>query len=227
MSFFVGVTMCLTSFWPGVMLAGHKSIVIHMLQHILVAMMAPILIVQAKPLTLILKILPVRYARILTSFLKSPLLKFISHPFAALILNTGGMMVLYLTPLYALSLENPLLHIIVHVHLIFAGYLFVWSLIGADAVPRRPALGTRIAAAFLSIALHAFTSKFMYAYLYPRNISSSAEEVREAAKLMYYGGDLAEMIVVIILFYSWYASETTFGPSVQRSTLPLKALARC
>jgi putative membrane protein len=176
-----------------------------MVQHLLIAMFAPIFLVLGQPITLALRALPVKVARIGTLSLKSYVFRTLTHPVTALLLNTGGMFVLYLTPLYNRSLPSPTMHHLIHVHFLLAGFLFTWSMIGTDPVPHRPSYKMRAFVLFLSIGLHAFLSKFMYAYLFPRNSLYAEEEIRAAAKLMYYWGDLAELTVVILLFIGWYA----------------------
>lgn len=44
----------------------------------------------------------------------------------------------------------------------------------------------------------------MYAYLMPRNTPHADDEIRSAAKLMYYGGDATELLILIALFSIWY-----------------------
>nr|MBI1228945.1 hypothetical protein [Cytophagales bacterium] len=66
-------------------------------------------------------------------------------------LNIGGMYVLYLTPLYVLSLTNPWLHHLIHLHFLLAGYLFSWSIIGPDPVPNRPSIRFRMIVLFLQL----------------------------------------------------------------------------
>jgi putative membrane protein len=128
----------------------------------------------------------------------------------------GGMYLLYLTPLYVESLSNPFLHYIIHFHFLAAGFLFTWSMIGQEPVAKRPTFHVRVLLLFISIAAHAFLSKFMYAYLYPLNSPHNNDQVREAAKLMYYWGDLSELLLATILFGMWYKkrnSNVTASPS--------------
>jgi len=81
-----------------------------------------------------------------------------------------------------------------------SGYLFTWAIIGPDAVPGRPGLRTRGLALFLGIAAHAFLGKYMYAQLLPHGSPFSADAIRTAAKIMYYWGDLAELILAAFFF---------------------------
>jgi putative membrane protein len=198
-AFLLGIAMI-----PTLMQWAHHDLRGHMVQHLLIGMFAPIFLVLGAPITLVLKILPVKLARAISSILKSKVFYCLSHPLIALLFNMGGMYFLYLTPLYIQSLANPSLHYIIHVHFLAAGYLFTWSLIGPDPAPKRPGLRLRLFVLFISIAAHAFLSKFMYAKLLPLNSPYSAEQIREGAKLMYYWGDLAEVFLLIALFTLWY-----------------------
>ena len=207
-SFMTGILLLCFALSPGVMEWGHVDMRGHMVQHLLIAMFAPIFIVLGAPLTLALKSLSVEISRKLTSFMKTGFFKIISHPVSAFILNTGGMYLLYLTPLYNLSLNNPFLHYFIHLHFFAAGYLFTWAMIGPDPAPEKPGLRLRVLVLFLSMAAHAFLSKLMYAYLLPFNSPHSAEQIREGAKLMYYWGDLSELVLAIVLFTGWYRNRS-------------------
>ena len=175
-----------------------------MLQHLLLGMLAPIALVLGAPATLAISTLPKQASKVLSSLLNSIFFHILSHPITALVLNIGGMYVLYLTPLYNNLQNNPALLHAVHFHFLLAGYLFTWSMIGPDPAPRRPKLTTRGFILFLSIAAHAFLSKLMYAFNYPKNSIHSKAEIQEAAKIMYYGGDLTELLIIIALFAIWY-----------------------
>lgn len=186
---------------------AHHHFSLHMVQHLLIGMFAPIALVMAAPVSLLLRSIPTRVAKQLIRLLHSRLFYGLSHPFTALALNMGGMYLLYLTPLYVLSLNNVAIHYLVHWHFLMAGYLFTWSLIGIDPAPRRPSYKLRMFFLFCSIAAHALLAKLMYGYLLPKGAGYSAAEIQQAAQLMYYAGDLAELIIAIILFNRIYAQN--------------------
>lgn len=114
------------------------------------------------------------------------------------------MYLLYLTPLYNATFTYPFLHHFIHLHFLLAGYLFAWSIAGLDPAPKRPGFNSRLIILFSSIAAHAYLSKFMYAYLYPLDAPHSAEQIKSGAKLMYYGGDFSEVLLIIAFFWAWY-----------------------
>jgi putative membrane protein len=203
-SFVGGVCLLGVAMLPSLAKFAHQDVRGHMIQHLLIGMLSPLGLVLGAPITLALKTLPVKAGRVVTTVLRSRPFHLLSHPVAALLLNIGGMYLLYLTPLYALTLTQPYLHHAVHLHFLAAGCLFTWSVAGPDPAPRRPGLRTRLIVLFMSIAAHASLSKFMYAYLWPRNTPHPEDQIRAAAKLMYYGGDLAELLLLIALFAMWY-----------------------
>jgi putative membrane protein len=171
-------------------------------------MLAPLGLVLGAPMTLLLRTLAPPAARRVTRVLVSRPLQVLSHPATALVLNIGGMYVLYLTPLYAATLTSPLLHHLVHFHFLAAGYLFVWSILaGPDPAPHAPGMWVRLGVLFVSTAAHATLGKLMYGFLWPRGTHHGTEEIQAAAQLMYYGGDLAEVLLVVALFAMWYRAR--------------------
>ena len=184
---------------------AHADLRGHMLQHLLIGMFAPLGLVLAAPVTLTLRTLSVPAARRVTGFLRSRPLRALAHPVTALVLNIGGMYLLYMTPLYAATLASPALHHLVHFHFLAAGYLFTWAILaGPDPAPHPPGMRMRLGVLFLSMAAHAMLGKLMYGYLWPRGTFHGAGEIRVAAQLMYYGGDLAEVLLAVALFMRWY-----------------------
>jgi putative membrane protein len=203
-AFVVGLGLLLIAFLPSIAHWAHQDLRGHMVQHLLIGMFAPVFLVLGQPLTLAMKASSVRFGRLLTVFLRHEVVYWISHPITALVLNIGVMYLLYLTPLYSMALTNPMLHHLIHIHFFVAGFVFAWSIMGSDPVPRRPGFGLRLGVLFISMATHAYLSKLMYAHLFPRNTHHTIMEIQEASKLMYYWGDLAELLLAIGLFYLWY-----------------------
>lgn len=202
--FTAGSLILATAFTPQAMDYAHHSFQGHMVQHLLIGMAAPIGLTLGAPVTLALKVLPRSTGRRMAMVLRSSFFHGLCHPVTALLLNTGGLFVLYLTPLFARTLTTPYLHPLVLLHFLLAGYLFTWSMIGPDPAPRKPKYALRLAVLFISMAAHAYLSKMMYAYTLPRNTLFTEEEIRAGAQLMYYGGDLTELLVLLALLTLWY-----------------------
>lgn len=203
-AFAAGVGLICAAMLPPVAPWAHGDLRGHMVQHLLLGMFAPIGLALGAPGTLLLRQVPVATARAITALLATPPLRILIHPITAALLDIGGMYVLYLTPLYALSQGNGAVHVLLHVHFVLSGYLFTWSIAGPDPAPHRPGMGLRLAVLFLATAAHAMLGKIMYGYGYPRGVAASRAEVEAAAQWMYYGGDLAELLLAAAFFALWF-----------------------
>jgi putative membrane protein len=161
-------------------------------------MVAPLGLVLGAPVTLLLRTLPVRTARRLSRVLRSRPLRVVTHPLTALLLTIGGLAALYFTPLYARTLAVPALHDLVLLHLLLSGALFAWAIAGPDPAPHRPPVRVRLVVLGVAIAAHAALAQLLYAGLYVQVPATDADR-QAAATLMYYGGDLAELLLAFAL----------------------------
>ena len=119
-----------------------------------------------------------------------------------LTLSVGGIAALYFTPLYRAASDSPALHSLIHMHFLLAGYLFAWVIAGPDPAPQRPSVYARLIFLGIAIAAHATISQLIYAGLYV-HVPATTEELRGAGSLMYYGGDIAELLLALALLTNW------------------------
>ncbi|MFF5081434.1 cytochrome c oxidase assembly protein [Actinoplanes sp. NPDC000266] len=173
----------------------------HMQQHLLIGMLAPLGLVLGAPVTLLLRTLPQPAARATARLLRNRFVHAVANPVVALTLNLGGLAVLFLTPLYAATTRSPALHLLVHVHFLLAGYLFAWVIAGPDPAPRRPSVPARLVILGVAIAFHSVLSQLMYAGVI--DLPIPADQRLGGAELMYYGGDIAELLLAAALVTGW------------------------
>lgn len=182
---------------------AHSNFRAHMSAHLLLGMLSPLLLLCAKPITLLLRTLSIPKARGLSRILKSRPLRFVSHPVTAAFLNIGGLYVLYLTDLFEVMHGSEWLYAFIHLHVFLAGYLFTMSIIYVDIAPHRYGFILRSAVLILALAAHKILAKLIYAA--PPAIVGKADG-EAGALLMYYGGDAIDLVLIIILCYHWYRS---------------------
>ncbi|TDC28893.1 cytochrome c oxidase assembly protein [Micromonospora sp. 15K316] len=200
---------------PALLPAGPAG---HMAQHLLIGMFAPLALVLGAPVTLLLRVAPPPVRRAVAGLLRARPLHVLAHPATAVLLSTGGLWLVLATPLYAAAESHRLLHHGLHLHYLLAGYLVAWSVAGPDPAPRRPGLPVRLGALLIASAGHSVLAKYLYAHadtLPPGLAERDADGLRAAARLMYYGGDLAELLLAIALFGAWYGrrwSRAKRGP---------------
>lgn len=184
---------------------GH-TFTAHMAQHLMAGMLAPVLLVVGRPLTLTLRALrPGRARRAVLAVTHSRPAGWVAAPAVAVVLDMGGLWLLYRTPLLAAAQHEPWLHAAVHVHVVAAGTLFAFAVCRLDPVRRRWSLPWRAGVLLLGGAAHAVLAKTLYATPPPGTWFTTGD-LRAGAQLMYYGGDLAELALAIVLAAQWYAA---------------------
>ncbi|WP_372459240.1 cytochrome c oxidase assembly protein [Alkalihalobacillus deserti] len=183
---------------------AHVDFTAHMLGHLLLGMLAPFLMVLAAPMTLLLRTINVSLARRLTRLLKSLPIRIVTNPIVASLLNVGGLWILYTSDLYKIMHENIILHVIIHVHVFLAGYVFTISMIYIDTTPHRTSYVYRSIVLVLTLAAHGILSKYIYVNP-PTGVFPAQAEI--GGMLMYYGGDAIDMMIIFILCLQWYKAS--------------------
>jgi putative membrane protein len=174
----------------------------HVLRHLMIGMVAPLGLVLGAPLTLLLRTVPRPWGRRIGRLLHTWPVRIVGHPLTALTLSIGGMVALYCTPLYEITAGNTVAHQLVHAHFFASGYLFAWVVAGPDPAPRRPSVPARLVLLGVAIVAHAVLSQLLYAGVIDV-AAVPAEARRGAAELMYYGGDLGELLLALAMMTAW------------------------
>lgn len=181
----------------------------HMTQHLVVGMAAPLLLVLGAPITLFLGSVHPPTGRFVMGLLRTRLVWVLTRPSVALALAVGPMAALYSTPLYGWATASAPSHVLLHAHFLAAGYLFAWVIAGSDPAPHRASVKARIVTIGVAVAIHATVSQLMYAGI-GLHVDAPPEQIRDGAALMYFGGDLIEILLALALLASWRTSQ---GPS--------------
>ncbi len=167
---------------------------LHVLQHLVVTMVAPVLLALGAPVTLALRALRTPTRRRLLALLASRYVGVISWPPVVVTLNVGGLYLVYLTGLGDHVHHVPWLHALVHVHMIAAGCLLAWLVVGVDPMPRPGVVG-RLGVVVVTGAAHDVLAKLLYA----RGWGADAE-------LMFYGGTAVDVLLAVVVMAQWYAA---------------------
>jgi putative membrane protein len=223
----VGRTGCLLAGAVCVLVAALPPVAIHdeyfpvhVAQHLLLAMIAPAFLALSAPMTLALRTVPPSGRRTLLALMHTRLVRLLSAPVTAVVLNLGGMYVLYLTGLYAAAQESESLHAAVHMHFFLAGCLFGWTVIGIDPVRRRAGVAIRLATLIVAAAGHDILAKLMYAHELPAGAGSIGARHR-GAEIMYYGGTLVDLALAAVLMAQWWhASGRELARAERRQAAP-------
>jgi putative membrane protein len=200
--FLAGCTVLAFALAPGLLPYPAGDFRGHMLQHLLIGMVAPTCLALGAPMSLVLRSVPVDRRHLAGAVLRSRAIHFLTRPAVVLTLNLGGLLALYATPLASVVNDYPAVHHLVHLHFLVSGYLFAWLIAGPDPAPRRPGVPARLVLLGVAIAAHSGLSQLMYAGVLG-GADVPAAELRGAATLMYYGGDIAELALAFALVATW------------------------
>ena len=166
----VGRTICWVLGWvlfvwatsgaPGIW--GRVLFSVHMVMHMAVAMIVPLLLVPGAPVTLALRALKARPDKtwgpreLLLQVVHSRAMRVLANPVVAAAFFFFSLALFYWTGLFELSLTTHTGHLLMLAHFLLTGYLFTWVLIGIDpGVPRWNPL-MLLVILFATISFHAF-----------------------------------------------------------------------
>ena len=186
---------------------------VHMVQHMLLQLVAAPLLLVGAPITLTLRVASPSWRRRFLAILHSPVVKAVSFPVVAWVLfaaTNGGW---HYSTLYNDALENQALHYVQHAHFLLAALLFWWPAIGADPSPWRLPHPVRLFYLFLAMPQQSFLGVSLLqasGVLYPHYITNirewgptPLEDQQLGGVIMWVVGDmafLAGMAVVVVLW---------------------------
>jgi putative copper resistance protein D len=209
---------------------------VHMVQHMVLSMIAPIFLALGGPVTLALRTLPRRPRRMLMAVLHSRIAKVLTFPLVAYGLFVVTPFALYFTGLYRLTLENEWVHELTHVHFILVGCLFFWPLLGVDPLPGRWPYPGRALLMFLSTPFHTVLGLTImqsvellggdyYPSLHLSWVDPAADQ-RLAGGILWAGGEIVSVTMLGVLVVQWMRQSERENRRIDRQLDREELLAR-
>jgi len=207
----------------------------HMVAHMLLSMLVPILLVLGAPVTLALRALPTAGRaeppgprEWLLAALHSRVSRFLTHPIVATVVFVAGFYGLYFGGLFDAAVSNHAAHLLMNVHFLLSGYLFYWVVIGVDPTPRPiPQLG-KVAMVFASLPLHAFFGvvlmgmQTVLGVTFYRSLGLSWHtdllgDQRLGGGIAWAAGEVPLVVVMIALLIQWRRSDQRDAKRLDRA----------
>lgn len=198
----------------------------HMVQHMLLSMVAPILMALGAPITLALRTLPPRPRGWLLAFLHSRYFRLISQPLIAFAFFLATPYALYLSGWYPATLTSTLVHEFTHVHFLVVGSLFFWPLIGLDPLPGRWPYPARALMMIISMPLHAvlgvivmqMAGRIATSYYEGLNLSWVTPEMDQqvGGGLLWASGDIISLLMLAAFVTQWIRSDERTAARIDR-----------
>ncbi|MFG3201333.1 cytochrome c oxidase assembly protein [Streptomyces sp. NPDC048192] len=196
---------------------------VHMIQHMIISMLSPILVLLGAPVTLALRALPTAGRgrtgprELLLALLHSRYMRIITHPAFTIPMFIASLYVLYFTPLFDFLMGSKTGHIAMMVHFFAVGMVFFWPIMGVDPGPHRPGYVMRMLELFAGMPFHAFfgialmmaSAPMVDTFTHPpASLGIDALSDQNAAGgIAWAFSEIPSVLVLIALLFQWYGSE--------------------
>ncbi|ROQ63182.1 putative copper resistance protein D [Streptomyces sp. 840.1] len=196
---------------------------VHMVQHMVISMLSPILLLLGAPVTLALRALPVAARgrkgprELLLMLLHSRYMKVITHPVFTIPLFIASLYGLYFTPLFDFLMGSTAGHLAMMVHFLGVGLVFFWPIMGIDPGPHRPGYLLRMLELFAGMPFHAFFGIALMMASQPmvevyKNPSASLgidalSDQNAAGGIAWAFSEIPSVLVLLALVFQWYRSD--------------------
>jgi len=202
----------------GIGVYDDQMLSVHMIQHMVLGMIAPVFLALGAPVTLALRVLPARPRGLLVAVLHSRIAKILAFPLVSFAIYVATPFALYFSGLYDLTLRHEWFHDLTHLHFLLAGCLFFWPLIGLDPLPGRWPYPARALLMLVSTPFHAVLGLTImnsttligggyYPSLHLAGVDAFADQ-RMAGGILWAGGEVVSVTMLAALVVQWIrASE--------------------
>ncbi|MEW5351879.1 cytochrome c oxidase assembly protein [Streptomyces sp. 16-176A] len=222
-AYVVGVLTVLLTMCTGLNDYGMVMFSVHMVQHMVISMLSPILILLGAPITLALRALPVAGRgrkgprELLLALLHSRYMRIVTHPAFTIPMFIASLYALYFTPLFDFLMGSRAGHIAMMVHFLAVGVAFFWPIMGVDPGPHRPGYLMRMLELFAGMPFHAFfgialmmgSTPMVKTFEHPpASLGIDALSDQSAAGgIAWAFSEVPSVLVLLALLFQWYRSE--------------------
>jgi putative copper resistance protein D len=127
---------------------------VHAVQHVLLGMAAPLLLVAGAPATLARRAGGPALRRRMAALPRHVIVRAIADPLVVGAAFTATLYALYLTPLYRITARQPIAHALLHAHFLAVGCLYASAVLGLDSLGRRRSPGLRLLVVAVGVPAH-------------------------------------------------------------------------
>jgi putative copper resistance protein D len=217
-AFLLGLAVIAIALMSGIDAYDTSLFSVHMVQHLLLALVAAPLIALGAPITLLLRAAtPEVRRRLILPVLHSRVLRVLSFPVVAWVVFAGVMWGTHFSPLFDASLENPIVHDLEHALYLGAGLLFWWPAVGLDPSPWRMPHPVRAMYVFTQMPQNTFLAVTIlnsgavlyhhYATLVRSWGPTPLADQQTAGGIMWVGGDILFLSAMAAIIAGWMQFE--------------------
>lgn len=225
-AFFAGMTVIWIAVGSGLAAYDDVNVTLHVIQHILLMMVAAPLLAIGRPITLAAQASPRGAQRRVVALANSRTFAALAQPAVAATLYFGAMFGYFLTPLYPYSVDHPLVHDATHLIFLLVGYVYWQPMVGGDPVRRRLSHPARTIALMAGMPAEAFLGLLIA--LWPRPLSSinTIANTHFAGQMFLAGAMLVTGSWIAYVLLDWWRRSERSAPRDERRVEAAQAATR-
>ncbi|MBF6257573.1 bifunctional copper resistance protein CopD/cytochrome c oxidase assembly protein [Nocardia farcinica] len=208
---------------------------VHMMQHMALSMLAPILFALGGVVTLALRALrPAGRGGVpgprewILAAVHNPVSRFLTHPIVASVIFVAGFYALYMGGIYDTFVDSHGAHLLMNLHFLLSGYLFYWVVIGIDPKPRQVEPLTKLGMVFGSLPFHAFFGVALMSmttvmggwFFRSLDLGWNGDllgDQRTGGSLAWASGEVPLVVVMLALLIQWSRSDERMAKRYDRA----------
>jgi cytochrome c oxidase assembly factor CtaG len=183
----------------------------HMIQHLMLIMIAPPLLVLGQPVTLLLHASRNPLHTWVKKIIRSRVVTAITWPGFGVAAYTATIVGTHLTGFMNLVTEHDAVHEAEHVLYLVVGYLYFLPLIGREPIKWKVSYPLRLILLFIAMPVDAFTGVVLGSYstdpfvpLQPRTWGPSpVDDLHDGGAVMWIGGAAIMFVMIMAVFFQW------------------------
>ncbi len=184
----------------------------HMIQHLMLIMIAPPLLVLAQPVTLLLHASRNPVHTWAKRVVRSRVVSFLTWPPFVLVLYAATIAGTHLTGLMSLVMTNPALHDAEHALYLVVGYLFFLPILGSEPIRWRLSYPIRFVMLVVAMPVDTFTGLVLgtentpmkgMSGMRPAGSPSPVADLHAGGAVMWIGGDAIMLGFMMLVFLMW------------------------
>ncbi|HUD16242.1 MAG TPA: cytochrome c oxidase assembly protein, partial [Acidimicrobiales bacterium] len=180
----------------------------HVIQHLLLMVIAPPLLAMGAPMTLALQTSSRRTKVRLLAVLNSRPFEVLTHPIPVWFLYYFSMFAFFLTFALNFAMEHMWVMDLVNLGFLFASTLFWWPIVGLDPVPHwKMSHGVRMANLLVGVPLESFLALALLSTTRPAASMYSLSSTHAGAGILWVGAELFTFLALIPVFIQWIRFE--------------------
>lgn len=188
---------------------AHRYFWMHMVQHLLLTLVAAPLFALGAPVTSLIKATRGHTRQRVAALAQSRVVAVATHPLFTWTALAAVMWVTHFSPLYDAAVGNPLVHVLEHWLFLAAGVLFWMPVVGGERIARRPLRWpVRLAYLVAALPLQSFLGLAIYSTQRPLYESyPDLSDQRMGALIMWIGGDFVFVLALALVVGGWMRAD--------------------